>query len=79
MSAMTRGAWLRDATNIAEAIAVDSPQPMGVELVAEVDGVARELAAALVGLECDRMGVPEHLAWALGALLALYRYVDRHA
>jgi hypothetical protein len=41
------------------------PRPSIGELVGHVDEIAGQLALALVGLESDRMALPEHLAVAL--------------
>ena len=66
-------AWLGGTPTIADAIDSDSREQPEVQLLVDVDEVARDLGEALVALEADRMAVPGHLASALGALLALFR------
>jgi hypothetical protein len=67
-------AWLDEVVSVAHAIACDIPRrdvdvmPLGTLVLDAVDAVA----AVVIALHRDRMGVPQELAEALGSVLVLH-------
>ncbi|MGB1582929.1 MAG: hypothetical protein ACPHCI_03990 [Solirubrobacterales bacterium] len=75
-----QAAWLTDSLDETERLMTDDRDPlfdpMTPTVIAMARSVARELFSALAAAPADRMGVPGHVARALGASVALFMVAD---